>query len=79
MNFKLLAEQHLEFLSLKGGCTGWSDSTLVKMPHGCKSHVKAHIFLYFTFQSTFYAISSHQYVFNDPLHSYRKSVIRIGG
>ena len=30
---KLLTEHHLEFLSLEGGCTGLSDSTLVKMPH----------------------------------------------
>ena len=33
MNIKLLTEQHLEFLSLKGGCAGSSESTLVKMPH----------------------------------------------
>ena len=30
---KLLTEHHLEFVSLKGGCTGSSKSTLVKMPH----------------------------------------------
>ena len=28
---KLLTEHHLEFLGLKGGCTGLSESTLVKM------------------------------------------------
>ena len=39
MTVKLLTEQHLEFLSLKGGCTGLSESTLVKMPHCWKSHV----------------------------------------
>ena len=33
MNVKLLTEHHLEFLSLKGGCTGLPESTLVKMPH----------------------------------------------
>ena len=33
MSVKLLTEQHLEFLSLKGGCRGSSESTLVKMPH----------------------------------------------
>ena len=33
MTVKLLTEHHLEFLSLKGGCTGSSESTLVKMPH----------------------------------------------
>ena len=30
MNIKLLNEDDLEFPSLKGGCTGWSESTLVK-------------------------------------------------
>ena len=43
MSVKLLIERHLESLSLKGSCTGWSESTLVKMPHCWKSHVTAHI------------------------------------
>ena len=43
MIVKLLTEQHLEFLSLKGGCTGSSESTLVKMPHCWNSHVAAHL------------------------------------
>ena len=43
MSVKLLTEHHLEFLSLKGGCTGSSESTLVKMPHCWKSHVTAHM------------------------------------
>ena len=38
MSVKLLTEHHLEFLSLKGGCTGTSESTLVIMPHCWKSH-----------------------------------------
>ena len=42
MAFRPLTELHLEFLSLKGVCTGSSDSTLVKMPHCWKSHVTAH-------------------------------------
>ena len=42
MNVKLLTEHHLEILSLKGGCTGLSESTLVKMRHCWKSHVVAH-------------------------------------
>ena len=46
MIVKLLAEQHLEFLSLKEGCTGPSEYTLVKMPHCWKSHVEAHLFCY---------------------------------
>ena len=32
MSVKLLTENHLEFLCLKGGCTGLSEFTLVKMP-----------------------------------------------
>ena len=43
MIVKLLTERHLVFLSLKGGCTGSSESTLVKMPHCWKSHVASHI------------------------------------
>ena len=43
MSVKLLTEHHLELLILKGGCTGSSESTLVKMPHCWKSHVTAHI------------------------------------
>ena len=43
MIFKLLTEYHLEFLSLKGGSTGSSESTLVKMPHCWKSHATAHL------------------------------------
>ena len=43
MTVKLLTEHLLEFLSLKGGCTGSSESTLVKMPHCWKSHVAAQI------------------------------------
>ena len=45
MTVKLLIEHHLEFLSLIGGCTGSSESTLVKMPHCWKSHVVAQMYL----------------------------------
>ena len=41
MSVKLLNEHHLEFLSLKGGCTGSFESTRVKTPHCWKSHVTA--------------------------------------
>ena len=37
----LLTEQHLEFLSLKGGYRGSSESKLVKMPHCWKSQAMA--------------------------------------
>ena len=43
MAVKLLTKPYLEFLSLKSGCTGSSESTLVKMPHCWKSHVAAHL------------------------------------
>ena len=42
MSVKLLVEHDLEFLSLKGGCIGSSESTLVKIPLCWKSHVAAH-------------------------------------
>ena len=42
MTIKLLTD-HFEFLSFKGGCTGSSESTFVKIPHCLKSHVTAHI------------------------------------
>ena len=41
-HFNLLIEHHLEFISLKGGYTGSSESTLVKMRHCWKSLVTAH-------------------------------------
>ena len=43
MSVKLLIEHHLELLGLKGGCTGSSESTLVKIPHCWKSRVTAQI------------------------------------
>ena len=44
MTVKLLTEHHLEFLSLKGGCKGSSESTtLVKMSNCLKSPAAAQI------------------------------------
>ena len=43
MTVKLLTEKKSEFLSLKGGCIGSSESTLVKMPYCWKSHVTVHL------------------------------------
>ena len=43
MIVKLLTEHHLEFLSLKGGCRGSSESTLVRMSNCWKSHAAAHL------------------------------------
>ena len=45
MIVKLLTEHHLAFLILKGGRTGWPESTHVKIPHCWKSHVTAHIII----------------------------------
>ena len=44
MTVKLLTEHHLAFLSLNGGCTGSSESTLVKMPHCWKSPITAQMY-----------------------------------
>ena len=43
MNVQLLAEQHLEFQSLKGGYMGWPESTFVRMSHCRKSYVMAQL------------------------------------
>ena len=40
---KLLTEYDLEFLSLKGGCTGLSEYTHFKMPRRRKSNVVAQL------------------------------------
>ena len=52
MIVKLLTERHLEFLSLKGGCRGSSESTLVKMSNCWKSHALAQIMLLLRSTST---------------------------
>ena len=43
MIVKLLTEHHLEFLRVKGGCRGSSESTHVKMSNCWKSHAAAHM------------------------------------
>ena len=43
LSVKLLTEHHLEFLSLKGGCRGSTESTMIKMQHCWKTHATAHI------------------------------------
>ena len=48
MSVKLLTEHNLEFLSLKGGYTGLSESTLVKMPHCWKSYAMAQLCLVYS-------------------------------
>ena len=43
MSVKLLNDHYLEILSLKGGCTGSSESRLVKMSNCWKSHAAAQL------------------------------------
>ena len=43
MIVQLLTEHHLEFLSLKAGCRGSSESTLAKMSNCWKSHAAADV------------------------------------
>ena len=43
MSVKLLTDRHLEFLSLKEGYRGSSESTLVKMSYCWKSHAAAQL------------------------------------
>ena len=50
MILKLLTKHHLEFLSLKGGCRGSSESTLVKMSNCWKSHAVAQNFIFLVVQ-----------------------------
>ena len=45
MIVKLLTEHHMEFLSLKGGCRGSSESTLAQVSNCWKSHAVAHIII----------------------------------
>ena len=47
MIVKLLTEHHLEFLSLNGGCSGSSESTLCQNTTFRKSHVAAQMNLLF--------------------------------
>ena len=67
MCVKLLTEHHLKCLSLKGGCTGLSESTLIKMPHGWKSHVTAHTFL------RLFQLPDEEDILSSPEHSGRSA------
>ena len=82
MTVKLLMEQHLEFLSIMGGCTGSSEFIHVKIPHCSKSHVThvtAHLslrsfclFLSGSFTCRFYCMSTHvrSSMFGTALNTY---------
>ena len=66
MSVKLLTEHHLQFLILKGGCRGSSESTHVKMPHCWKSHVPAHRYLPVQYK----LVLSFCFYFCDSLHCF---------
>ena len=70
---KLLTEHHLECLSLKGGFTGSSESTLVKMPHCWKSCVTAQMAIHFTKQLLQRTVSKWTF---QPGHSKRSWHVR---
>ena len=53
MGVKLLTEHLLEVLSLKGGCKGSSESTLVKMSNCWKSHARAQMVFFNYMQNLF--------------------------
>ena len=60
MIVKLLTEHHLEFLRLKGGCRGSSESTLVKMSNCWKSHAAAHMVYFRLVQLIFHWVTEMQ-------------------
>ena len=73
MIVKLLTEYHLEFLSLKGGCRGSSESTLVKMLNCWKSHASAQMVI-----GTFGYVASSNKIFHSVntyfMHFIKKSI-----
>ena len=72
----LLTEQLVDFLSLKGGCTCSSESTLVKMPHCWKSHVTANLFdLILYVQSTIFQLNRDGSSWVEPVLSKDKCVL----
>ena len=78
MIIKLLNEHHLEFLSLKGGCRGWSESTLVKMPHCWKSHVAAQIhYSLICILSILYDLAHYVEAIFKQLTAYRNNVLNM--
>ena len=58
MTVKLLTEQHFEFLSLKGSCTGSDESKLVKMPYCWKSCVTALLVVLVFFEATSLSVTT---------------------
>ena len=88
MIVKLLTEHHLEFLSLKEGCRGSSESTLVKMSNCWKSHAAAHLYIYEVFdyllapcvapQRTFVSLPSVDYKIDVYIYEYSTEALDSG-
>ena len=70
MIVKLLTEHNLEFLSLKEGCRGSSESTHVKMPHCWKSHALAHMIIKGAYRLHIFSLISSPFVMNISLTFY---------
>ena len=68
MTVKLLTEHNLEFLSLKGGDTGWSNSTLVKMSYCWKSNVMAHFIIVLLSNDKQNLTFMHLHYYYEPKH-----------
>ena len=68
MIVKLLTEHHLEFLSLKRGCRGSYESSLVKMSNCWKSHALAQLYKFIIIScSCLYFISTKSVNWDGPL------------
>ena len=82
MTVKLLTEHRLEFLSVNGGCTGSSESTLVKIPH-CSRLIKYDIHFIGVQPHEMYIIYNYnmdfkQFIFNHIVISFLKSDLQTG-
>ena len=80
MIVKLLTEHHLEFLSLKGGCRGLSESTHVKMSYCWKSHATAQmLFLrYIDLQKSQYGVKTAETILVMGLNLGKESLLKTG-
>ena len=58
MTLRLLTEHHLKFINLKGGCTGSSVFTLVKIPQFLTSHVATYLLDFFCSNIQFHLLLS---------------------
>ena len=59
MTVKILTKHHLKLLSVRGGCKGSPESTLVKMPHRWESHVMVQLCVYLTPSYTIGCVALH--------------------